>query len=84
MNKTKKQQQTIDLDSDESTEAKLDLSVLRKPIITSVTGFDEMLRAYADGTSEASLQNFSLKFSNLNFDRYKLLNLKIHLDSSNS
>jgi hypothetical protein len=84
MNKTKKQQQTIDLDSDESTEAKLDLSVLRKPIITSVTGFDEMLRAYADGTSEVSLQNFSLKFSNLNFDRYKLLNFKIHLDSSNS
>jgi hypothetical protein len=48
MNKTKVK--SIETESDES----LDLSLLRKPILTSVTGFEEVLRAFEAGTSEVS------------------------------
>lgn len=44
-------------DSEESNQAlagKLDLSCLRQPIATSVTGFEEVLRAYEAGTNEVS------------------------------
>ncbi|KAG5670282.1 hypothetical protein PVAND_000559 [Polypedilum vanderplanki] len=43
----------LDTESDESSPStNLDLSLLRKPIETSVTGFDEVLRAYESGTNE--------------------------------
>lgn len=32
----------------------LDLSLIRQPIATSVTGFEEVLRAYEAGTHEVS------------------------------
>lgn len=31
-----------------------DLSILQKPIQTSITGFKEVVRAYKDGTEEVS------------------------------
>lgn len=59
MSKTNKKQQNIDLDSEESADSKfkMDLSVLRKPIITSVAGFEEVLKAYAEGTEEVNFFN---------------------------
>lgn len=49
-----KPQQSIDSVSDDemSNQGQLDLTVLRKPIITSVTGFEEVLKAYEEGTNE--------------------------------
>lgn len=41
-------------ESSPSTNKNLDLSLLRKPIETSVTGFEEVLRAYEAGTNEVS------------------------------
>ena len=34
-----------------------DLSILRKPIKTSVNGFNEARKAYEDGTDEVSVMN---------------------------
>lgn len=46
----------------------LDLSLIRQPISTSVTGFEEVLRAYEAGTSEVSEPWSRLAFvSNYNF-----------------
>lgn len=43
-------------ESDESNQqsSNLDLSLIRQPIATSVTGFEEVLRAYEAGTNEVS------------------------------
>lgn len=59
MNKTKaKNHQPAYTESDESNSTpNLDLSLIRKPIATSVTGFEEVLRAYEDGTNEVSKLN---------------------------
>jgi len=48
MNKTKAKA------SESDTESPPDLSLLRKPIATSVTGFEEVLRAFEAGTNEVS------------------------------
>lgn len=47
----------IESESDESNHnlSNLDLSLMRQPIATSVTGFEEVLRAYEAGTNEVSL-----------------------------
>lgn len=55
--KNKNNHPSTELESDESNHQKqstevLDLSLLRKPIATSVTGFEEVLRAYEAGTNE--------------------------------
>lgn len=52
--KGKKNNSNIESESDESNHlsANLDLSVMRQPIATSITGFDEVLRAYEAGTNE--------------------------------
>lgn len=45
----------LEIDSDESNNSshnQMDLSLLRKPIKTSVEGFEEVLRAFESGTSE--------------------------------
>lgn len=45
----------LEIDSDESnlsSHNQMDLSLLRKPIKTSVEGFDEALRAFESGTNE--------------------------------
>lgn len=46
----------IESESDESNHhpPNLDLSLMRQPIATSITGFEEVLRAYEAGTSEVS------------------------------
>jgi hypothetical protein len=56
-------------ESDESNQQapNLDLSLMRQPIATSVTGFEEVLRAYEAGTNEVSeffacLLNHVMKF----------------------
>lgn len=51
--KVKNQNNNHQSESDESNNS-LDLSLLRKPIKTSVEGFEEVLRAYESGTSEVS------------------------------
>lgn len=46
---------------DEGTENShdcLDLSILRKPISTSITGFNEARKAYENGTDEVSQATF--------------------------
>lgn len=48
----KLKQSTLE-DSDEESN-QLDLSQLRKPIVTSVTGFEEIIKAYGEGTEEVS------------------------------
>lgn len=40
-----------------------DLSILRKPIKTSVTGWNEARKAYDDGTDEVGFHNSSSRFS---------------------
>jgi hypothetical protein len=42
-------------DSNQASSGKLDLSCLRQPVATSVTGFEEVLRAYEAGTNEVIL-----------------------------
>jgi hypothetical protein len=45
----------VESESDESNHPpNLDLSLMRQPIATSVTGFEEVLRAYEAGTNEVS------------------------------
>lgn len=46
----------VESESDESNHhpSNLDLSLMRQPIATSVTGFEEVLRAYEAGTNEVS------------------------------
>lgn len=51
MNKSKAMKTDID-DKSNTSITNLDLSLLRRPIATSVTGFEEALRAYNDGTNE--------------------------------
>ena len=48
----KLKQSTLEDFDDESNQ--LDLSQLRKPIVTSVTGFEEIIKAYGEGTDEVS------------------------------
>lgn len=52
--KGKKNNSTLESESDESNHLapNLDLSLMRQPIATSITGFDEVLRAYEAGTNE--------------------------------
>lgn len=52
--KAKKNNSNIETESDESDHLSpnLDLSLMRQPIATSITGFDEVLRAYEAGTNE--------------------------------
>lgn len=54
--KGKNRQSNVETESDESnqTPPTLDLSLMRQPIATSITGFDEVLRAYEAGTNEVS------------------------------
>lgn len=59
MNRTKvKSSNHVDSESDESINSsqnnQMDLSLIRKPIKTSVEGFEEVLRAYEAGTNEVS------------------------------
>lgn len=70
MSKSKVKNRTSDPASDESDESnqassstKFDLSCLRQPVMTSITGFEEVLRAYEAGTDEVN----SLLFSWTNF-----------------
>jgi hypothetical protein len=46
--------QDTESEDSNSTTNNLDLSLLRKPIATSVTGFEEVLRAYESGTNEVN------------------------------
>lgn len=62
MNRTKVKNNNnnhVESESDESNNSshnnQLDLSLLRKPIKTSVEGFEEVLRAYEAGTNEVSI-----------------------------
>ena len=59
--KAKNRQNNLESDSDESNQQapNLDLSLMRQPIATSITGFEEVLRAYEAGTNEVS--NFSFR-----------------------
>lgn len=53
----------VESESDESNHQlpNLDLSLMRQPIATSVTGFEEVLRAYEAGTNEVSrLKSFKI------------------------
>lgn len=52
--KAKKNNSNLESDSDESNHLapNMDLSLMRQPIATSITGFDEVLRAYEAGTNE--------------------------------
>lgn len=56
MNRTKVKNNHVESGSDESNNSshnnQLDLSLLRKPIRTSVEGFEEVFRAFRDGTDE--------------------------------
>lgn len=58
--KAKNRQSNIESESDESNHhtSNLDLSLMRQPIATSITGFEEVLRAYEAGTNEVSTQLF--------------------------
>lgn len=38
--------------SNSPTAGRADLSILRKPIQTTITGFQEVIKAYEDGTDE--------------------------------
>lgn len=55
MNKMKGKNR-IESESDESNQnaPNLDLSLIRQPIATSITGFEEVLRAFEAGTNEVS------------------------------
>lgn len=61
MSKTKVIKNQIDnnnmTDGEESNSSigNLDLSLLRRPIATSITGLEEVLRAYNDGTNEVRI-----------------------------
>lgn len=50
----------VESESDESNQhpPNLDLSLMRQPIATSITGFEEVLRAYEAGTNEVSSGTF--------------------------
>lgn len=64
--KGKKNNSNIETESDESNHlsSNLDLSLMRQPIATSITGFDEVLRAYEAGTNEVrSIYHDSGSFS---------------------
>lgn len=54
--KGKGRHSNLESESDESNQQppNLDLSLMRQPIATSVTGFEEVLRAYEAGTNEVS------------------------------
>lgn len=73
MNRTKAKSNHVESGSDESNNSshknQLDLSLLRKPIRTSVEGFEEVFRAFRDGTDEVRnlLMNFRAIFLNLAF-----------------
>lgn len=59
--KTKNRHSNVETESDESNQQQspnLDLSLMRQPIATSITGFEEVLRAYEAGTNEVSLHSF--------------------------
>ena len=64
MNRTKVKNNHVESGSDESNNSshnnQLDLSLLRKPIRTSVEGFEEVFRAYRDGTDEVRPQLFPI------------------------
>lgn len=59
----------VESESDESNHhlSNLDLSLMRQPIATSVTGFEEVLRAYEAGTNEVSRTNFRRGFWFIDF-----------------
>lgn len=52
--KAKNRHSNVETESDESNQhpPNLDLSLMRQPIATSITGFEEVLRAYEAGTNE--------------------------------
>lgn len=54
--KAKNRHSNIESESDDSVQhaPNLDLSLMRQPIATSITGFEEVLRAFEAGTSEVS------------------------------
>lgn len=55
MNRAKlKNNLEVESDESNSSQNQMDLSLLRKPIKTSVEGFEEVLRAYEAGTNEVS------------------------------
>lgn len=67
--KGKNRQPNVESESDESNHhlPNLDLSLMRQPIATSVTGFDEVLRAYEAGTNEVSSNMLGKPFSVIDF-----------------
>lgn len=73
MNRTKVKSNHVESGSDESNNSshknQLDLSLLRKPIRTSVEGFEEVFRAFRDGTDEVRnlLMDFRAIFFKFNF-----------------
>lgn len=75
--KAKNRQSNIESESDESNHhtSNLDLSLMRQPIATSITGFEEVLRAYEAGTNEVSKQLFhSFEFPSIKIiDFFSLL-----------
>jgi hypothetical protein len=52
--KNRQPNSNVETESDESNQhhPNLDLSLMRQPIATSITGFEEVLRAYEAGTNE--------------------------------
>jgi hypothetical protein len=61
--KSRQSKSNPETESDDSNQLPptLDLSLMRKPIATSVTGFEEVLRAYEAGTSEVNFVNLTFK-----------------------
>ena len=60
----------IEDEESNSSIGNLDLTLLRRPITTSITGLEEVLRAYKDGTNEVRIKMiffFSLKNCNESF-----------------
>lgn len=57
--KAKNRHSNVETESDESNQHQpnLDLSLMRQPIATSITGFEEVLRAYEAGTNEVSIDS---------------------------
>lgn len=64
MNNKMKGKTNVETESDESNHhpPTLDLSLMRQPIATSITGFEEVLRAYEAGTNEVSSLNIFSHF----------------------
>lgn len=58
--KTKNRHSNVESESEESNQhlPNLDLSLMRQPIATSITGFEEVLRAYEAGTNEVRFRSF--------------------------